>query len=164
MNKQTECFLMLGSNMGNRANNLEEAISLLSTSVGELLVKSEIFESEPWGYEEEVSYYNMAVMVSTFLEPKAVLTECLSVEDKLGRVRTKNSYEARPIDIDILFYEDSVINEPELTIPHPRISERRFVLEPLHSIAPELIHPVFNASIEKLLHECPDSCWVKVLK
>lgn len=151
----------MGSNLGDRATNLEKARMLIDEFIGKIHKASSIYESEPWGYEDSNSYYNQVICIQTKIEPQVLLKECLLIEDKLDRVRTKNSYEARTIDIDILFYDMLIINSKELILPHPRISQRKFVLQPLCEIAPSLKHPISKKTVNAYLNECTDTCWVK---
>ena len=157
------CYLMLGSNLGNRAQNLKRAKTLIKELIGSILKQSSLYESEPWGYNDSKSYYNQAICIQTKIKPIEVLRNCLVIEENLGRVRTKDTYEARPIDIDILFYDMLIISSEDLILPHPRITLRKFVLEPLCEIGSELIHPVSKKAIKKHLEECIDTNWVKKL-
>lgn len=157
------CIISLGSNQGNRIKNLSKTRKLLGTVLGEIKLLSSVYESEPWGYNDPVSYYNQVILIDTKAKPFAVLEKCLSIERALGRIRKKVNYEARPIDLDILFYNNQRINSTYLTIPHPKLHLRKFVLEPLNQIMPDFIHPVLGKSVKELLFMCKDSCWVRQL-
>jgi 2-amino-4-hydroxy-6-hydroxymethyldihydropteridine diphosphokinase len=137
--------------MGDRRKFLSEAISHIDSAFGEVLLKSEIYETEAWGYKSNNKYLNMAICISTELLPEALLDGLKKTERKMGRKESVGGYTDRPIDIDIIFYDDLVISTPEITIPHPHMESRRFVLEPLNDIAPEYIHPVLNKTVLKLL-------------
>jgi 2-amino-4-hydroxy-6-hydroxymethyldihydropteridine diphosphokinase len=154
-------FLILGGNLGDRFKYLEEARTLIEKSIGLLCSCSSYYETEPWGFTHENPFLNQALEVSTNLNPLEILNCIQSVETSLGRIRGMERYRARTIDIDILFYDDLVINTPELTIPHAEISKRRFVLEPMAEIASNFVHPVINKTIRMLLSECQDTGKVK---
>lgn len=145
-------YLALGSNLGDRQENLRQAIAALPPQM-EVKAKSHVYETPPWGYEEQAKFYNQAIQVETYVQPEPLLKHLKRLEVALGRHATfKNG--PRLIDIDILFYDNLVWNSPLLTIPHPRLHERGFVLLPLLDIAPELVHPVLKKSIRELVASC----------
>ncbi len=133
-------YLSLGTNLGDRHKNLSLALELIGSEVGTVLSASDIIETEPWGFDSSNRFLNMAVKVETAMQPLDVLHATQEIERKLGRNhKTVNAeYHDRIIDIDILLYDDLVMDTPELTIPHPRMYEREFVMKPLLQIAPEL--------------------------
>jgi len=132
-------FLGLGTNLGNREENLTKAVRLISEKVGAVLSVSSFYKSEPQGFVSENIFLNAVLMLHTKLSPLEVLDETKKIEKQLGRKsKTRKEYTDRIIDIDILFYDDLIINTQKLTIPHPHIAEREFVLVPLAEIAPEL--------------------------
>jgi len=145
-------YLALGSNLGNRAANLKEAINSLSPQM-EVKAKSKVYETPPWGYIEQEKFYNQVLRVQTYLEPEPLLKHLKRLEVALGR---KASFQNGPrlIDIDILFYDDRVVNTPVLDIPHPHVHERGFVLLPLMDIAPDYVHPVEQRSVREMLAGC----------
>jgi 2-amino-4-hydroxy-6-hydroxymethyldihydropteridine diphosphokinase len=154
-------YLLLGSNLGNRQENLEKALQHISRQAGPIVTASPVYETAPWGNEKQNPFYNQAVEVHTTLAPHALMASLLVIESLLGRIRSKEKYGPRLIDIDLLFYNDTIINTPELTLPHPYLHTRRFVLVPLNELKPDLVHPVFQKTINQLLAECPDTLAVK---
>jgi len=149
-------FLGLGTNLGAREENLQKAIENINTLAGEVISFSQIYETEPWGFRSEDHFFNMVIQIRTNLKPVDLLKHLLKIEIQLGRVRGTEKYSSRIIDIDILLYENEIINKPYLKVPHPMIQERKFVLVPLCDIAPEKIHPVLKKTFAVLLEECDD--------
>jgi 2-amino-4-hydroxy-6-hydroxymethyldihydropteridine diphosphokinase len=142
-------FLSLGSNLGDRLNNLQDAIRSLPPKVHPLS-QSQIYETDPWGYTDQPAFLNLVIKANTELAPKKLLAFLKEMEVVLGREVTFH-YGPRVIDLDILFYDDLVLDSPDLTIPHPRLTERVFVLFPLVELAPDLVHPVIKKSIQQLI-------------
>jgi len=155
-------YLALGSNMGNRAANLKEAISALSPQM-EVKARSKVYETPPWGFAEQEKFLNQVLKVKTYLAPLPLLKHLKRLEVALGR---KASFQNGPrlIDIDILFYDDLVLETPELVIPHPHVHERGFVLLPMLDIAPDFVHPVKKQSVQELLAACDVSGIVQIEK
>jgi 2-amino-4-hydroxy-6-hydroxymethyldihydropteridine diphosphokinase len=153
-------FLQLGSNLGDRELLLKDAITEIEDRVGNILECSKVYESSPWRVEGQENYLNQILKVKTTLLADEVLLVVLDIEKQLGRVRIEKWGE-RLIDIDIIFYNDSIIETPDLCVPHKHLHERMFVLTPLHNIAPEMIHPKYNKTIEELLKICKDTDLVK---
>ena len=149
-------FLGIGTNLGKREDNLRKAITLIEEHIGKVIRESSVYETEPWGFKSETSFFNMVLKVDTSLTPAGLLGRIVMIEAMMGRLREGKGYKSRIIDIDILFFGNRIFENKVLIIPHPKIQERRFVLVPLTEIAGDLIHPVFNKSIEELLKECKD--------
>jgi len=157
-------FLGIGTNLGNRESNLKQAVAAIEEYIGPVLNSSSIYETEPWGFKTEDKFLNMVVRAETRLEPSSILGRILIIESLLGRVRGDVQYSSRLIDIDILLYEDLIINEERLKIPHPLIQHRKFVLVPLCELASDLIHPVLKKSFAELLNTCGDRSEVRKYK
>lgn len=148
-------YLLLGANLGDREYTIRAAIDQIAERIGPVLLKSSIYETAPWGVVNQPSFLNSVVAVSTFLSAEKVLEDILLIERALGRIRQER-WGVRLIDIDILYYGARVHESPTLTIPHPRMAERRFTLEPLNEIAPDFIHPVLHQRNAALLALCTD--------
>ena len=149
-------FLSLGSNLGDRLSYLNQAVEELELCGIKCVKKSPVYETDSWGYDDE-PYLNQVLECETFLTPEKLLEETSKIETLLGRKRTLSGYEARTIDIDILFCDNEIIDIPQLKVPHPKIALRRFVLIPLCDIAPEFLHPVLKKTVRQLLDECEDT-------
>ncbi|MCB9046673.1 MAG: 2-amino-4-hydroxy-6-hydroxymethyldihydropteridine diphosphokinase [Chitinophagales bacterium] len=157
MNK---AYLLLGSNEGDRTDWLNKATQQLQDSCGNITQRSALYETAAWGIEDQPSFLNMALSIDTELQPLELLKQINSIEANLGRQRTLK-WGQRTLDIDILFYNDAIINEPDLIIPHPQLEKRRFALVPLNEIAATLAHPVSHKTIAQLLGECEDTLEAK---
>ncbi|WP_251620065.1 2-amino-4-hydroxy-6-hydroxymethyldihydropteridine diphosphokinase [Odoribacter lunatus] len=156
--------VILGSNSGNKAEYIKQATRLLTQQCGQLTVSSSLYETAPWGFECNESFLNQVLQFETELQPEIFLQQSLVIEKSLGRIRSSEiRYASRTIDIDLLFCDDKIIHTPTLTLPHPRIAERRFVLAPLHEVMPDFVHPLFHKTITQLLSECNDSLSVKII-
>ena len=151
-----EVILSLGCNLGNRLDNISQAMGYIEKRIGNIKRHSSVYESEAWGFETEDRFLNLVTVVETTLSPETLLQKAHEIETLLGRVRTETGYASRTMDIDILFFNEKIINTPTLTIPHPLLHRRRFVLSPLHEILPDKVHPVFCKTITELLAECED--------
>jgi len=150
--------ILLGSNLGNSRQLLQEAEQLLTEQLGSIQTTSSLIESEPWGFESTQWFLNRILVINSELQAISILTECQKIEQILGRKRTAAiGYESRTIDIDILFFNNETIHQTDLVVPHPKLHLRRFTLLPLHEIMPGFIHPVLHKSIDTLLSECSDS-------
>ncbi|NDW13862.1 2-amino-4-hydroxy-6-hydroxymethyldihydropteridine diphosphokinase [Bacteroides sp. 214] len=133
-------YLGLGTNLGNKDANLRHAVQQIESQIGEIISLSGFYATEPWGFESPNSFLNAVVCIETTLPPRSLLTATQQIEKVLGRkTKTQQTYTDRIIDIDILLYDNLVINEPDLVIPHPLMTTRDFVMKPLAEIAPELV-------------------------
>ncbi|MEO8885161.1 MAG: 2-amino-4-hydroxy-6-hydroxymethyldihydropteridine diphosphokinase [Mucilaginibacter sp.] len=155
-------FLLLGSNLGDRNAYLQQAITAIENEVAAIIKKSSVYETQSWGKTNLPDYLNQVILLQTDLPAQTVLQKILSIEWAIGRVR-EEKWGPRIIDIDILFYGDEVIDEPQLQVPHPELHKRRFTLDPLAEIAPDFVHPVLNKKIFQLKDELKDSLIVKKL-
>lgn len=150
--------LITGSNLNNRSEYMNKAIEALQSRIGVLSDKSSIYVSPPWGYESTNEYYNQVLIFETNLAPDRVLEYCLRIEQLLGRERKEEgSYADRTIDIDMLFYDDLILNEKDLIVPHPRMHLRKFCLLPLFEVNPDWIHPVYKQDLIYLIDHCEDN-------
>jgi len=156
------CYLLLGGNLGNKEENLQQAIHLLEQKLSSTAKKSSIYVTAAWGNENQPEFYNQAIEINTSFSAIDLLKIVLETEEQLGRKRTNDKWQERTIDIDILFYADHIIDLPELKVPHPFIQERKFVLIPMNEIASNLVHPLLKKTIKQLLNECVDKLEVKL--
>ncbi len=156
-------FLLLGSNLGDRQDYLEKARTMIKRRIGKLVAISSLYQTAAWGNTEQAAFLNQVIGVETKLTPEKVLKSIHEIEKLQGRTPGEK-WGPRTLDIDILFYGDQIINTPELTIPHPEIANRRFTLEPLMEVEPDLTHPVLNKTIRKMLATCPDSLPVEIYR
>lgn len=147
-------YLALGTNIGNKRRNMITAAALLAERVGDVLALSGFYETEPWGFQSENTFLNAALQLETSLSPLELLKATQQIEVETGRTQKSNgTYHDRIIDIDILLYDDLILQTPELTLPHPLMQDRRFVMEPLLEIAPNVVHPVFKKTVVSLMRE-----------
>lgn len=153
-------FLLIGGNLGDRAAHLAQARDLISRHIGPVCKSSAIYETAAWGLTDQPDFYNQAILVTTPLLPEPLMQTILAIESDMGRIR-KERYGPRVIDIDILLYNNLVYRSPAVTLPHPRMTERRFVLAPLDEIAPEEVHPTLHRTIHQLLLQTMDDSPVK---
>jgi 2-amino-4-hydroxy-6-hydroxymethyldihydropteridine diphosphokinase len=160
MSEVAKAYILAGSNLGDRKANVRFALASLAKG-GTILKISSFFETEPVGFSDQPWFLNLAIALETMLPPSELLSICQSIENSCGRVRSFPNA-PRTLDLDILLYGKAVINEPDLIIPHPRLPERRFALEPLAQIAPDFMHPVLKKTIQSLLEACSDRSEVRI--
>src|SRR5690554_3745040 len=156
MNKTATTYISLGSNLGDRLNHLQDAVFHISSRIGEVVRISHIYETPAWGFDGDY-FYNVCLEARTQRSPQELLEQLLQIEILLGRERKAGpGYASRTIDLDILYYDREIFHSDTLTIPHPNLAKRRFVLKPLADIAPQFYHPEINKDTRNLLQECKD--------
>jgi len=153
-------YLSAGSNLGDRQSNLEQAVAALNARGAVVRKTSSVYETEPVGFRDQPWFLNIAIAIETAFSPIELLDACQKIEQEHGRIRTFANA-PRTLDLDILLYEDLTSTTPRLTVPHPRMAERRFVLMPLAEIAPEIVNPVLGQTIKTLLAACKDPSQVR---
>ena len=153
-------YLLLGSNMGNSKAGLSKAVEQIEKQIGKVIRQSGLYSTAAWGNTKQPDFLNQVIIVETNLSAHQTMQTILNIEKKMGRIRTvKNA--PRVIDIDILFFNKEIMEQEHLSIPHPQIQNRRFVLVPLNQLSPNLKHPVLNKTVHQLLINCPDKLNVK---
>jgi 2-amino-4-hydroxy-6-hydroxymethyldihydropteridine diphosphokinase len=155
-------YLLIGGNLGNRSANLQNALHQIEKNCGKILDLSAIYETAAWGLTNQPSFYNQALIIETNLTPNALMEELLSIETNMGRIRSLK-LGPRIIDLDILLIDQLILDTELLTLPHPSMVQRRFALLPLAEIAPNLVHPILQKTIQELLMDCKDTLDVQKL-
>lgn len=154
-------FLLLGSNIENRIYYLTSAINSINEQIGIVKQKSKIYQTQPWGYVDDKPYLNLVIEIETSLNAEQLLSSTQKIENNLGRIRTSSGYQARTIDIDILYFNSQIVDNQNLKIPHPLMQNRKFVLVPLADIAPNFVHPILKTNTLQMLKNCKDNCYVQ---
>jgi 2-amino-4-hydroxy-6-hydroxymethyldihydropteridine diphosphokinase len=154
-------YLGIGGNIGNKEQNFKKVPELINKELGKILLASSIYEAPPWGFHSEDAFWNQVIYIETILEAEELLWRIHGVEEKFGRVREKERYSSREMDIDILYFNDEYFETKTLIIPHPRIHERKFVLIPLCEIAPDFKHPLRRLTSIGMLEACRDDSIIK---
>lgn len=155
-------YLSIGTNIGDKKQNLEKAINLLNELCGKVIKQSKVYETVAWGFKSKKIFYNNVIELNTELTPIILLSKIQQIENKLGRIKSTNGYTDRVIDIDILFYENEIIDTENLKIPHPLLQERNFVLYPMVEINAKFIHPILKRTVKYLKQTCIDSSKIVV--
>jgi len=157
-------FVLLGSNLGDRELLVNQACKMMDERCGEIVAKSRLYESEPWGFQAEYWFLNQVIVLKTTLSPDDLMRKLLSIEKELGRDRSQphEGYVSRPMDLDILYYGSEIIDTQMVTAPHPRLHQRRFTLLPLCDVAPDFVHPTMKKTNLQLLDECQDAGKVNI--
>ena len=160
----TRCYLLFGSNQGDKLQLLEQACTYINNRCGMLVERSSLYNSEPWGFEAEEWFLNVLLVVETELDPDTLMDRLMDIERELGRVRHPEieGYTSRTVDLDILYYGDQIVRTAKVTAPHPRLHERRFALMPLCELVPDFLHPESGLSQQQLLEKCHDTSKVYV--
>lgn len=159
-------FILLGSNLGNRQLLVNQACKMIEERCGKIVAKSRLYESEPWGFKSEHWFLNQVVEINTSLTPDELMDTLLAIEKELGRDRSTphEGYVSRPMDLDILYWNDGLIADNQhVIVPHPRLHLRRFTLLPLCDVAPDYVHPILKKTNRQLLDECDDYGKINVL-
>jgi 2-amino-4-hydroxy-6-hydroxymethyldihydropteridine diphosphokinase len=153
-------FLGLGTNLGDKSNNLSRAIDLINSQVGPLVQQSSVYQSEPWGLEDQAMFLNQVIEVDSTLSPLEILKNILAIEQQMGRQRLQK-WGTRLIDIDLLFYGNQQVESVDLVVPHPFLQDRNFVLIPMVEIASDFVHPILQKSMTQLLELSNDPLIVR---
>lgn len=148
--------ISIGTNIGNRIQNLKQAITEINTHLGKIEMISSVYESEPWGFESEHWFFNMLAVLKTSLEPQSLIEKLLEIESSMGRERNKNGYSDRCIDLDVILCDEFTICSKNIILPHPQMHKRLFVLLPLQELMPKWVHPIFKKNADELIRICED--------
>ena len=148
--------ILLGSNQGNSKGLIFKAKQLLQAKLGKCVIASSIYESEAWGFQADTAFLNQVIVIETRLKPHEILQISLGIEKELGRIRNTEAYSSRTMDVDLLFYDDLIIEDANLQIPHPRLHLRRFTLAPLYEVLPDFLHPKIKKTMRELFESCTD--------
>ena len=157
MSEENSAIFLLGSNIDPKLDFIKSAINRIGLEIGDIVVESSIYETDPVGFKSDEQFLNKVIKVKTLLNPRDILDKILTIEIELGRKRKSGMYSSRTIDIDILYFNDEILNENDLIIPHPRLHERLFTLIPLNEIEPDMVHPILKKDHLTLLDECIDT-------
>ena len=153
----SDVYLLIGGNRGDRIDYLRKAVDKIKLDIGKVSRSSSVYETEPYGFSDECLFLNQCLFVKTSLFPLNILRISKQIESSMGRIRKSAKYESRTIDIDILFYDDLIMNEIGLIIPHPEFHKRNFAMIPMSEINPGFVHPVFGRTVSNLLKKSPDT-------
>ena len=156
-------YLGIGGNLGNKQKNFEIVYKAIENELGIITISSSIYETPPWGFRTENSFWNSVIAIETTHSPEELLSRIHAIEKNFGRKRGSERYSSREMDIDILYFDDIFIETENLIIPHPRIHQRKFVLVPLNEIAPDLKHPLLRMTSMEMLENCMDESLIKII-
>jgi 2-amino-4-hydroxy-6-hydroxymethyldihydropteridine diphosphokinase len=156
-----QVFLGIGGNVGNKHDNFIKVYTFIQNELGKITKSSSIYETPPWGFEAKDNFWNQVLLIETEFSPEKCLQKIAEIENSFGRERCTNEYNSRQMDIDILYFDEHIIESEILVIPHPHMSKRLFVLVPMAEIAPDFVHPLLKTTSLKLLENCTDSSVIK---
>lgn len=151
-----QVFLGIGGNTGNKHDNFDKVYTFIKNELGAIIKRSSVYETPPWGFRSEENFWNQVILIETQFSPEKLLENIAEFENWFGRVRVSGNYISREMDIDILYFDELILKNETLSIPHPQIANRLFVLVPLAEIAPEFIHPRLKINSLQLLENCTD--------
>jgi 2-amino-4-hydroxy-6-hydroxymethyldihydropteridine diphosphokinase len=155
-----QVFLGIGGNLGNKHDNFDKVYTFIKNELGDIIKRSSVYETPPWGFQSEENFWNQVLLIKTGFSPEKLLKKIAEIENYFGRQRGTGGYTSRKMDIDILYFDDLVLVTEKLTIPHPQIANRLFVLVPLAEIEPEFVHPLLKSTSLQLLEKCTDSSMI----
>lgn len=156
-----QVFLGTGGNIGNKHDNFDKVYTFIKNELGAIVKSSAVYETPPWGFDATENFWNMVLIIETEFSATELLQKINKIEDSFGRTRDGVNYKSREMDIDILYYDDEIINTENLTIPHPLLHKRLFVLVPLTEIAPQFVHPVLKHTSLEMLNICEDKSVIR---
>ena len=156
-----QVFLGIGGNTGNKQDNFDKVYTFIKNELGEIIKRSSVYETPPWGFDANEYFWNQVLVIETGFSPKELLKKIAEIENHFGRERGTAGYSSRKMDIDILYFDELILNTENLIIPHPHIPQRLFVLVPLAEIAADFIHPLMRLTSLEMLKNCDDSSVIK---
>jgi 2-amino-4-hydroxy-6-hydroxymethyldihydropteridine diphosphokinase len=159
-----QVFLGIGGNTGNKHDNFDKVYTFIKNELGDIIKRSSVYETPPWGFQSDENFWNQILVIETGFSPEELLQKIAEIENWFGRIREKSGYISRKMDIDILYFDELVLNNEKLTIPHPQIANRLFVLVPLAEIAPDFVHPTLRLTSLQMLENCPDNSVIKMVE
>ncbi len=159
-----QVFLGIGGNTGNKRDNFDKVYTFIKNELGEIMIQSSVYETPPWGFDAKEYFWNQVLLIETHFPPVELLQKIAEIENRFGRRRVSGKYTSRKMDIDILFFDELIIETENLTIPHLQIQNRLFVLVPLAEIAPEFVHPKLRITSLQMLKNCTDSSVIKKIE
>ena len=156
-----QVFLSIGGNLGNKRANFDKVYTHIQNELGCIILRSSVYETPPWGFDSEDSFWNQVLCIETLLNPSEILEKIKNIDAAFGRKRISEGYSSREMDVDILYFEDKIIETENLTIPHPLLHKRLFVVVPLAEIVPDWVHPVLKLTSVEMLNNCEDKSEIK---